>query len=75
MRQSCCGPSRRTSWARDKCVATHDDYPQSTGQQYQQWRIRQLTDSCINVILLFYVITAEQTLQFQSVSFGSWSIK
>ena len=56
MRRSC-SHSCRAVRARDKCVAAH-----GTGQQYQQWRIRQL--SCINIILpsripviLFYFIT------------------
>ena len=45
MRRSC-KKARRVARARDYCVAAH-----GTGQQDQQWRIRQLVDSCINIIL------------------------
>jgi len=37
MRRSCCSQWRRASRARDERVAAH-----GTGQQYKQWRIRQL---------------------------------
>ena len=47
MRRSCCSQSRRASPARDECVAAH-----GIGQRNQQWRIRQLINSCIDIIKL-----------------------
>ena len=76
MRRSCCSQSGRASRARDDCVTTH-----GTCQQDQQWRIQQLIDSCINIILpsripaiLFRFIASERTLQQNNRNHGRWSV-